>query len=165
MSQTEPKKRPLDGQDNTPNKICRIESLHQADENNLLYHLDVLPYFDPSYGLDNMPTEQQVTSLLRSEMKLTPFKLENYLPLVGDYIVTDFKVSIFLMNQYSWCEGTTFLENEFKRITGVTKITDKGIDTTKYEVSPPATNKKNDINAWKTALSNAKSQYQSLLLR
>jgi len=105
--------------------------------------LDSLPYIDEPYE----DQEEKINQLIEEEMQT--FDPPNYLEKFPD-IPLHFSNSVFL-------------ETEYQRVRRGEKMMD--LDTTRYQLDPPLTNKINDIQAWKQALQNAESQLEHQYLR
>jgi len=104
-------------------------------------YIDALPYID-----DQPESLEHVHKLISQEMGF--FKPSNYLA----------KYSKLELNFES-----DLLRQEMKRVANKEPL--RAIDTTRYELQPPAQNKQNDINAWKVAIQNCQTQLQHQYLR
>jgi pre-mRNA-splicing factor SPF27 len=105
-----------------------------------------LPYIDEPY--DNM--EGQINHLIEQEMK--QFNPQNYLQQKN------------LPALSLTFESNPLLAAEYQRKVRKEAMP-SGLDTTRYQLDPPATNKLNDLQAWKHSVHNVQSQLEHQYLR
>lgn len=121
------------------------ETMVDADTGILI---DALPYIDMQYNDDNM--QAAVDALITDEMVASMKTPDDFL---DDLKLPDHKVK--------W--ESPFLQSQWDNIKQGEITTP--LDRSKYQVPPPPADKRDDLEAWQTAVDNAHAQLETQYLR